>query len=327
MLSRRRINRWARTFISQSPIPAALRATGRHLRVVLYHDIGEPSEYTGKVGVSVRRDVFEDHMTLLGKNYDFVSIDDVISGELPDRPLLVTFDDGFRSVLTEASPITERLGVRPLLFVATSPVFEGEIILDNLLSMAETRCPEVLLDFTEKGVAPTAKSILSRQLTNRTASERRAFRDRLAARLNLTPKTAAEESGIYLDPDDLLELKSRGFDFGTHTHSHIHLRGLGADEFESEISRPTRLMQELLGPISPTFSVPFGSRTDLSPEIVRRLSELGIQKMFLVEGMINRDPRSSILCRHSLASMKTVEINADIEVFARMRRKDIPALR
>ncbi len=279
-----------------SPIPRIMRSTNRSLRVVLYHDIGNGSDYTSKLGVTTSTSMFFDHMVSLGEQYDFVSINEVISGDLPERPLLVTFDDAFRSVLDEASPITESLGIKPLLFVATSPVFDGEIILDNLLSMVESRHPELLGEFTEDGVAPNANAILREQLPERTAAERRGLRDRITARLSSTPEAAAEESGIYLRTDDLIELQNRGFDFGTHTHSHVHLRGLAREEFKSEISRPVMLMEELLGQISPSFSLPFGSRLDLTRETAHRLDELGMKKIFLVEGLRNGDPGASVAC-------------------------------
>ena len=320
------MKRQIRKALGHSSIPSIVRSTNRSLRVVLYHDIGEPSEYTCNLGVSTPTAIFSEHMTLLGKHYDFVSVDDVISGNLPKRPLLVTFDDAFRSVLDEASPITEALGIRPLLFVATSPVFDGEIVLDNLLSMVESRHPEVLRIFAGDGIAPTANAILREQLPIRTAAERRVLRDEIAARVGSTPTDAARESGIYLKPDDIIRLKARGFDFGTHTHSHVHLRGLEAEEYESEIARPAMLMQELLGQISPTFSFPFGSRHDLTPQTGRYLRSAGMKKVFLVEGLKNRKSNADVICRSSVGSMACSELTAEIEVFAALRRQVVGSL-
>jgi len=320
------MKRRIRKILGLSPIPAVVRSTNRSLRVVLYHDIGEPSDYTCNLGVSTPTAVFSEHMKFLGKHYDFVSVDDVISGKLPKRPLLVTFDDAFRSVLDEASPITQALGIKPLLFVATSPVFDGEIVLDNLLSMVESRHPEVLGLFAEDGVAPTANAILREQLPSRTAAERRVLRDRIAAQVNSTPTDAARESGIYLRPDDLMRLKDRGFDFGTHTHSHVHLRGLEVGEYESEIARPAMLMQKLLGQVSPTFSFPFGSRHDLTPQTGHYLKSSGIKKVFLVEGLKNGGSSADVICRNSVGSMACSELATEIEVFSALRRQDIGSL-
>ncbi len=45
-------------------------------------------------------------------------------GSLSDRPVLVTFDDGYRSVFTLAKPILERYRVPAVLFVTTRPAIE-----------------------------------------------------------------------------------------------------------------------------------------------------------------------------------------------------------
>jgi peptidoglycan/xylan/chitin deacetylase (PgdA/CDA1 family) len=56
-----------------------------------------------------------------------ISLDDLRrarfgGGGLPDRPVLVTFDDGYRSVLTRALPVLERFGVPAAVFACTGPI-------------------------------------------------------------------------------------------------------------------------------------------------------------------------------------------------------------
>ncbi|MGE0039635.1 MAG: polysaccharide deacetylase family protein [Vicinamibacterales bacterium] len=71
------------------------------------------------------------HCRVLARDCDPISLDDWRryargESELPARPVLVTFDDGYRSVLTEAVPVLERHGVPAVVFVATGAVARGQ---------------------------------------------------------------------------------------------------------------------------------------------------------------------------------------------------------
>lgn len=47
---------------------------------------------------------------------------------LPERPVLITFDDGYRNVATMAAPILDRLGIPALFFVCSASVAERRLL-------------------------------------------------------------------------------------------------------------------------------------------------------------------------------------------------------
>jgi peptidoglycan/xylan/chitin deacetylase (PgdA/CDA1 family) len=53
----------------------------------------------------------------MARDYEVVSLETVLSGELPRRALLITFDDGYRSIAEVALPILRRLGLPSVFFV------------------------------------------------------------------------------------------------------------------------------------------------------------------------------------------------------------------
>lgn len=315
-----------RKILSWTPIPRVALHSLSGVGVVLYHDIGNPNEFTDGMGVVTAADVFERHMEILSKHYNFVSISDIVAGNLPDRPLLVTFDDAYKSVLDTASPITQRFGAKPLFFISTAPVFDGRIILDNLLTFAQNNAPEELRAIFGTPLGTTAATILSSVLPSRSAGERREFRDRLAASLGATPQEWGRRSGLYLDQDDLLELRGRGFDLGTHTSSHIHLRGLLPSEHDEELRGPSLLIEKLTGEKPVSFSLPFGSRGDLMSLAMESLRSVGIRKTFLVEGMRNARESGEVMCRNSVGKMDAGQLLAEIEVVSRLKRRTIQEL-
>ena len=88
------------------------------LRAVLYHHItDQPCSLVDQLGVSTSPAVFETHVRKLARDYEVVGLDAVLSGNLPRRALLITFDDGYRSFIDAALPVLRGLGLPSVLFV------------------------------------------------------------------------------------------------------------------------------------------------------------------------------------------------------------------
>jgi peptidoglycan/xylan/chitin deacetylase (PgdA/CDA1 family) len=91
----------------------------RTLRILMYHKVNDlwPNPTTVPLAV------FEEQMSLLGElGYIPVSLDTVrdhyVSGAaLPERAVLITFDDGYRDNLENALPVLRRHGYPAVLFV------------------------------------------------------------------------------------------------------------------------------------------------------------------------------------------------------------------
>ena len=86
--------------------------------VLLYHHISETE--TG--GATMTPETFEAHIRALSEGgYNSVTVDDMISYvykgiSLPERPVLITFDDGYESNMEYAAPILRRYGMRAEIF-------------------------------------------------------------------------------------------------------------------------------------------------------------------------------------------------------------------
>lgn len=89
------------------------------LRVLMYHKVNDVPGNPLSVPVSL----FDEQMSQLRElGYVAVGLDDVLTyyrdgGELPRRPVLITFDDGYRDNLDHAAPVLERHGYPAVLFV------------------------------------------------------------------------------------------------------------------------------------------------------------------------------------------------------------------
>ena len=93
--------------------------TEHRLRVLMYHKVNDLPE--NPLSVPVGR--FDEQMAQLRDlGYTVVALDDVLAyyadgAELPRRPVLITFDDGYRDNLEHAAPVLERYGYPAVLFV------------------------------------------------------------------------------------------------------------------------------------------------------------------------------------------------------------------
>ena len=102
--------------------------------VLSYHAIkpaGPGAASMAFAGLHVTAAQFDAHCRVLATLCQPVSLADWrahhdTGRQLPARPVLVTFDDGYRSVLTEALPVLERYGVPAAVFACTGPIAAGE---------------------------------------------------------------------------------------------------------------------------------------------------------------------------------------------------------
>ena len=101
---------------------SAIRAVdgdGRTLRVLMYHKVNDLPNNRMSMPVSL----FDEQMSHLRElGYQVVDLDAVLDhytrgAPLPDRAVLITFDDGYRDTLENAMPVLQKYGYGAVIFV------------------------------------------------------------------------------------------------------------------------------------------------------------------------------------------------------------------
>lgn len=106
--------------------------TCQRVPVLLYHDVQPGAQ--GENGAVISAEEFAAQMAWLHQNgFHTITTADLLGWlqerqELPDKPILITFDDGYRSVYTQAYPILKRYGLKATIFMVTS--YAGQQIGD-----------------------------------------------------------------------------------------------------------------------------------------------------------------------------------------------------
>lgn len=303
------------TVIGASPLPILLRAIRPGLRIVLYHHVGDENDLTRHLGCTTSSEMFESHVSSFARNYDVVSLADVVSGDpLPRRPLLITFDDAYRSVLEAAGPVLRSHSLPSVLFLVTDPVFRGKIILDNLLSFACCRFENEVRELAEPGAVDPVRDILFRVIPEGGLSERARIRKSLQAICGTEADHFAEKVGLYLQEKDLPDLERDRISLARHSASHVNMRLI--DDPRAELEDDWIACG--LDPEQRAFSFPFGGFVDAEPSI-RSLVKARLGPLFLVEGCSNAIGQE-VYYRTSPRTRCVADVNADLEVLGPMRR-------
>jgi peptidoglycan/xylan/chitin deacetylase (PgdA/CDA1 family) len=260
--------------------------------IVAYHDISsEKDPLTSQLLLSTRPEMFRQHLTYFNKNYDLIDVDELLSGKLPRRPLLLTFDDAYRSVLSTAGPILKDFNAPSVFFIIASAVRGDWLAIDNVLSLAveEMGLPRVLRLMSLPGMAVSSVSeIISRFVAGMRPSEIAVLKARIFFALGTTEAAVRQMSKEFLDLTDLDELKNYRIEVGNHSMTHSHFRTLSRDELDIEIRQSRRELQRLSGQKVRCLSIPYGDEQDATENALAFAEGGGHQAIFLVHARSNR---------------------------------------
>jgi peptidoglycan/xylan/chitin deacetylase (PgdA/CDA1 family) len=227
------------------------------LAVLAYHGIlaeGTESRALPFGTLHVTRRLFEDHCRTLCALCSPISLAqwrEARSGRtsLPPRPVLVTFDDGYRSVLTDALPVLERYQVPAVVFACAEPIERGERFWFDVLG---DRAGDPAVEYAK--ALPYAKW--------RTAAE------------SCREPACDDDALAPLSPDELRQLSAHPLiEIGNHTARHpILARGTAAEQ-RREIEEGRERLQALTGKPILAFAYPNGrpgvDYSDVTADLVR----------------------------------------------------------
>jgi len=285
-------------------LTAAKRWALKHrLLVLAYHGV-VPDEYAVDyyhplyIGMSE----FCQHLELLCRYFRPVSpsdvLDWVIKGRpLPERSVLVTFDDGYRNNLIYAAPELERYGVAAQIAVAT-----GHIGADLLLWTTQLR--EQILHWTPASLpmpngmrdVPMPKLGSARftlaeyvvALCKRLdGDQRQSYLELL--RNEWTPELEIRQRQMFdfLSWDEVRLLYRRGFTIGAHTVNHPILTTLSAERVDQELRGSKAAIERELNAPCVWLTYPNGGLEDVNPRIVHQARAAGFEIGLTLAGSLN----------------------------------------
>ena len=282
--------------------------------ILLYHRVATLD--TDPQLLSVTPDHFAEHLEYLSEHYNPISLSEMHqalkAGKIPDKSVVITFDDGYADNLWNAKPLLEKHGIPATVFVTSSSVgSDREFWWDDLERLL--LLPDELPDQLELAIKGERWNWdLTGGIANRPGQgcetnlkpwnvtmasdpgpQYTLYRD---LHRHLKPLSHEQQESILstitqwagasrmgrethrsLTPSALREL-DRGdlIEIGAHTVTHTMLSIQPVGVQKEEIVRSKKSLEEILGHQVQSFSYPFGGRVDFNGKTIEVVKDAGI---------------------------------------------------
>jgi peptidoglycan/xylan/chitin deacetylase (PgdA/CDA1 family) len=295
------------------------------LSVVMYHYVRPlvGSRYPRIRGLTLAD--FEGQLDYLERHYRAVSAVDVVRAAredrpLPERPVLLTFDDGYSDHYHFVLPALRRRGmtgvffptsgsvedrrmldVNKLHFILASVGDAGELVrnVDAAVDAARGELELAPLDlYRSQHLLPnrfdTAEVNYVKRMLQVALPE--ALRRRVVAQLFATHVSADERSfadDLYVSVEQLREMHDAGMEIGSHGHAHHWLDSLAVDAQARDIDRSLDMLERIGVPREHFyFCYPYGGYTS---DTVRLLAARSCDAAFTTRVALIQPAPSNLL--------------------------------
>jgi peptidoglycan/xylan/chitin deacetylase (PgdA/CDA1 family) len=243
----------------------------------MYHRVAEMPFDPWRLGVSPER--FAEQLGELTRYFRVISLSELADaldrGTVPDRTVVITFDDGYRDVLESGKPTLEQYDVPATVFVASGYVGSGrnfwwDVAERACFSDRRPRQGQVQLDgLSADWSAPSDELYMSlwRQLHPLGDAPRRRLVDELARSAGIEP----DADVLTMTDDDLHRLADGDLvSVGGHTVTHPNLTLLSPQEQLAEMRDSRTQLEAAIGKPVTSFCFPHGEYTGDSLELTRQ---------------------------------------------------------
>lgn len=198
-------------------------------------------------------------------HYSFVSQEDVISAilgekKLNSRSIWMSFDDGWKSNLTDVFPVLRKHGIPYTVFVSPAETMRGIFWPQVIRSKASTVKKLFDMSINEFRLLPTATRL--------------SYYEQLLEHLgNDVPRS-------LMTADDVCELsKDPLASIENHTMNHVASNSCTFDEFRCELEQANEMIEQWAGKRPSVFCYPFGF---WSMELDKIVKESGMKMSMIV---------------------------------------------
>jgi peptidoglycan/xylan/chitin deacetylase (PgdA/CDA1 family) len=267
----------------------------RALTVAMFHRVlatSDPRAAAADWTWTVSDEFFAACLWFFIKHYHVIAIQDLLEslegrGQLPERPLLITLDDGWADTEDYAAPLLHQMNLPSVVFVVAEAVGGRELWSETVRRLWRAKETRPILEQSARAATGLERldtfdqlAALIDSLSRLDPQARRALTDTLRER-----STVRDE---MLSEDQLARLPSMGCAIGSHGLTHTSIT-LAPDPWK-ELQESRRALHRMLAQDAhapDVFSFPNG-RYDA--ESIRLAGEAGYACVFTSDGHLNSIP-------------------------------------
>lgn len=275
------------------------------LYISMYHYVRDlkNSRYPDIKGLDVS--LFKQQIEFIKNNFHPVTIEEVIAhyengSGLPEKPILLTFDDGYIDHFTTVFPILQENGIQGSFFIPGKTFTENVLLDVNKIHFVLASAPigelyNDVLRYIDQIIENHEYNELSKQelidhyaIANRFDSKEVVFVKRILQMVlpedirkrissELFQKYVGIEEGkfareLYLNLDQIKCMKRNGMYIGLHGYDHYWLGKLEKDKMIADIDRSMEVLSDVIDKDSFIMNYPYGNYND---DVLSYLREKG----------------------------------------------------
>jgi peptidoglycan/xylan/chitin deacetylase (PgdA/CDA1 family) len=265
-----------------------LKYTGKEfpLAVLYYHHVFESLDNFNDSEID--QHTFENQIKYLNKHYNLLSVSDALekikNNTLPEKSLIITFDDGYRDNYQYAVPILEKYKVPATFFIATEGLQSGflwnntiELVIKNTQScIIKDNIIGEEIDITNDRLKLRAIKLLTTSLKRLSSESRQEKIELLIKQLGITTYER-----MMMSESEIIKLYEKGFEIGAHTHSHTILSTENIEQCKQEVLLSKHTLESIIGEKINYFAFPNGAfGIDFTSTHRNLVEELGFKAAF-----------------------------------------------
>lgn len=257
------------------------------------------SRYPAIRGLDVN--LFRQQMDFFKDNFTVVTMEQVIDSikngsALPERSVLLTFDDGYIDNFTYAFPILEEYGFQGSFFIPGKTFTTHQLLDVNKIHymLASADINKLVVDVKEKmdyyrgkefdfpstvdlwsqyandGRFDKKETVFVKQMLQTVLPEK--LRNMISSELfqkyvGVTEEQLAYE--LYMTPEQIYTLKKHDMFIGIHGYDHYWLGNLSPDQMRTDISKALETMDTFIDRKEWVMNYPYGSYNDDVVQFIR----------------------------------------------------------
>ena len=278
--------------------------------ILMYHGFTDKKNHEGienYQGKHINNELFRSQIKYIIKHYHVISLDQYIEcctkGErLPEKSIIITIDDGYKSNYTLAFPIFKEFDIPATIFLTTDFVDNNNFLwvdrLEYTIDHTESKDLKLRIGdeeltfplntrqdkiFCEKCLRLRLKS-MEYQLIEKTIKE---TEDKLNVRIS--EKTNGPKIYEPLEWNEVLEMaKTSKVNIGSHTHKHLILARYDNEVIQNELTVSKKIIERETGINTRLFCYPNGASGDFNAKTKLIIMESGYScALTTISGMNN----------------------------------------